>query len=179
MNGDLLRQRRNLIMVSGGLLLFDFADVSVAKISLFGTELLVGDARVLFVTAWLTWSYFLLRYYQYLRAEGDLGINKGIASSFQYRAKQYVHEVDGRKGFQGEINFSRRGMRWTYAILEQAPNRADLLQTKAGSLPLIQSWWWTLSAYLYVTVHTPRVTDHVLPFALAFAAPAVSVSRLM
>lgn len=177
MNGDLLRQRRNLMVVSGGLLLFDLADVSVAKISLLGAELSVGDARVLFVTAWLMWSYFLLRYYQYLRAEGDLGINKGIASTFQYRAKQYVHELDGRNGFHGEIKFSRRGMGWTYTILEHTPDHADLQETKTGSLPLIQSWRWMLAACLYVAMHTPRVTDHVLPFALALAAPVVFAMR--
>lgn len=76
MNTDLLRQRRNLILISGGLLLFDFANVSVAKISVMGTELLIGNAKVIAYFAWAMWCYFLLRYYQYLRAESDLGISK-------------------------------------------------------------------------------------------------------
>ena len=35
MDSDLLRQRRNLMMISGGLLLFDFANVTLTKINIF------------------------------------------------------------------------------------------------------------------------------------------------
>lgn len=47
MTNDLLRQRRNLLITSIGLLLFDFAHMSITKVSLLGTELLVGDPIIL------------------------------------------------------------------------------------------------------------------------------------
>ncbi|QLQ03885.1 MAG: hypothetical protein HZY77_15000 [Thiobacillus sp.] len=72
MTNDLLRQRRNLLITSIGLLLFDFAHMSVAKVSILGTELLVGDPIILKVFAWGMWAYFLLRYYQYLKTSGIL-----------------------------------------------------------------------------------------------------------
>ena len=34
MNNDLLRQRRNIILISGALLIYDFAQVRVTKVSL-------------------------------------------------------------------------------------------------------------------------------------------------
>ena len=71
MNADLLRQRRNLIGISAILLIFDFANVRIAKVSLLGTELLAGNVQVLAVCAWVIRFYILIRYYQYLRAEPD------------------------------------------------------------------------------------------------------------
>ena len=51
MNADLLRQRRNLIGISAILLIFDFANVRIAKVSLLGTKLLAGNVQVLAVCA--------------------------------------------------------------------------------------------------------------------------------
>jgi hypothetical protein len=47
MNNDLLRQRRNLILISGALIIYDFAEISIAKISLLGSDLLVGRPEAL------------------------------------------------------------------------------------------------------------------------------------
>jgi hypothetical protein len=90
MNPDLLRQRRNLIAISAFLVLFDIANIQVAKLSLLGNELIVGNVQVLIYSAWCLWAYFLLRYYQYWRAEPDQYIRKSYAKYLDALARAYT-----------------------------------------------------------------------------------------
>ncbi len=174
MNADLLRQRRNLILISGGLLLFDFADVSVTKVSVLGTELLIGNARVLAYFAWTMWGYFLLRYHQYLNIEGDLGISKAIQSGFEGRARAYVLGLLRIQQIMGSVDFKRTGVRWNYSVNEYDGSSGGPREIGKGSLPLLRAPWWKAQSIYDVAIHTPKATDHVLPFLLALAAPIVS-----
>lgn len=178
MNNDLLRQRRNLLITSIGLLLFDFANVSVSHVSIIGTELLVGDVQTLTIFVWLMWLYFLVRYYQYRNAEGDLGIKSAAFGMFLSKASGYVLEKNGLKSILGHVTVVRHGGGWNYSVVEQS-GRITPREIDGGSLPLIRSWWWRLSSYLYLAVHTQKVTDHVLPLVLAIATPLVIIGRLM
>jgi hypothetical protein len=175
MTNDLLRQRRNLLITSIGLLLFDFAHVSVAKISILGTELLVGNTIVLEAFAWVLWGYFLLRYYQYLKSEKDGGVTEHAGKHFKFLATQHVMRATGRDSLHGEVLVSRNGFRWLYSVAEMQLGEREVVGN--GALPSMRAWWWRLRAYLHIALHTPRVTDHVLPFALAIATPIVIVGR--
>lgn len=177
MEAALLRQRRNLILISSGLLLFDFANVTVTKVSVMGTELLIGNVKVLMYFAWALWGYFFLRYYQYLHEEKDLGISSGIKSQFEARAWHYTFKKINKTQIQGNLEFKRDGFRWRYSVREYDVARSNLHETEAGSLPLMQTCWWLGRAFYHVVVHTPRATDHILPFILAIGAPAVSLVK--
>ncbi len=177
MEAALLRQRRNLILISSGLLLFDFANVTVTKVSVMGTELLIGDVKVLIYFAWALWGYFLLRYYQYLHEEKDLGISSGITSQFESRAWRYTFKKLNKTQIQGDIEFKRQGFRWRYSVKEYDTARSNVRETEGGFLPLMQTYWWLARALYYVVIHTPRATDHALPYLLAIAAPVVSVVK--
>lgn len=177
MNADLLRQRRNLILISGGLLLFDFANVSVGKVNVMGTELLVGDAKVLAYFAWAMWCYFFLRYYQYLRAENDLGISKAIQAGFEGKAKAYVSELHRIKQLMVSIDFRQTGIRWNYSVSEYDTSAGGPREIQKGSLPLLKAVWWKAMSVYYVAIHTPKATDHILPFLLALAAPIVGAVK--
>lgn len=183
MTNNLLRQRRNLLITSIGLLLFDFAHMSVVKVSILGTELLVGDPIILKAFAWGMWAYFLLRYYQYRNAEGDHGIAQTVHAIFRARAIEHVLQVTGRKSLFGEVLIAKDGIGWSYSIKEHGalPNGTlgEPSEKEKGSLPLIRSLWWKLRAYLATAVHTPKITDHFLPFALAIATPLVIAGRAM
>lgn len=168
MTEDLLRQRRNLLITSIGLLLFDFAHMSIAKVSILGTELLVGDAIVLKVFAWVMWAYFLMRYYQYWNAERGSGIRPDIHSFLYGKVLQVALQETGKTSTIG-IDISNIGIRWSYSV-----DRATAVE-----LPLMLIRFWTLQAYLTTAVHTPKVTDHVLPFALAIATPLAILSRML
>lgn len=177
MDTGLLRQRRNLILVSSVLLLFDFANVTVTKVSVMGTELLVGNAKVLIYFAWAIWGYFLLRYYQYLHEEKDLGISAGIKSQFNARAWSYPFKKINKTQINGTIDFERQGFRWAYSVKEYDTGRSSFHETAAGFLPVMKTYWWWARAVYYVAVHTPKATDHILPYLLAIAAPVVSIVK--
>lgn len=177
MSPDLLRQRRNLLLLSGGLILLDFAKVSVVKVSILGTELLIGDPSILLPFAWTIWGYFLLRYYQYLRAEGDLGILAMVKSLFEGRARTHVLTQTNRQHLVGEVTISRKLLRWNYAILEYDPAIGERKEREAGLLPIMSSSYWAARAAFHVLANTPKATDHVLPFLLAIMAPVVAILR--
>lgn len=149
--------------------------MSIAKVSILGTELLVGDPVMLKTFAWATWAYFLLRYYQYFKSESDAEIIRHAANYFKFLARQHVLKSTGRTSLLGEIVLARRRLRWGYTLAESPANVNGKIET--GAFPLILGGWWVLRAYLHVALHTPKVTDHVLPFALAVATPLVIAAR--
>lgn len=182
MNPDLLRQRRNLIAISAVLLVFDFANVKIMKVSVLGTELLVGNAQVLMVCAWVLWGYFLLRYFQYWWIEPG----KPIRDSFDNNLIEYLklfdqdgQRTDDKCGFFVAFRICHCGfLKWKYAIQRSYPTANDKRHINTGtpiSLPFRRTAAWSVKSAAFVCLQTPHVTDHILPFVLAFAAPVVSI----
>ncbi|HUW52385.1 MAG TPA: hypothetical protein VMV99_03045 [Rhodanobacter sp.] len=179
MNQDLLRQRRNLIATSAVLLVFDFAQVTITKVSVLGTELLVGNAKILMICAWVLWAYFLLRYYQYWRAEPD----QHIRSSFKKRLDAYARSYTKATAFQdaagqGYDNYkiTRTGLAsWSYTIQVYDPVKGNMKDGPVFALPAWRLAAWSLKSALFVGIQTPHATDHILPFALAIAAPVITL----
>lgn len=177
MNQDLLRQRRNLIAISAVLIVFDFAQVTITKVSVLGTELLVGNARVLMAYAWILWAYFLLRYYQYWHLEPDRRIRSSFSSRLDAYARSYakakaVRDAAGQA--YGDYTISRTGLiSWSYSLRGYDPIIEGMREGPAFALPAWRLATWVLKSAIFVAVQTPHATDHVLPFALAAAAPVV------
>lgn len=177
MNADLLRQRRNLIGISAVLLVFDFANVEIAKVSVLGTELLVGNVRVLAICAWVIWFYFLVRYYQYLHAEPD----RHIRNSFTERFVRYVRsftKVSDQDEVGQPLSYRIRRVgfaKWSYVSRPYDPARGEFVDGVGPHLP----WWrlvvWSVKTAAFVGIQTPHATDRILPFALAIAAPVVTL----
>ena len=179
MNADLLRQRRNLIAISAALLVFDFANVTITKVSVLGTELLIGNAQVLMVCAWVLWAYFLLRYYQHWRTEPD----QHIRNSFKKKLNEYVRSFtkaepvhDGMGGVFNDYKISSSGIfNWTYALQIYDSTEDCMTNGSITSLPAVRLAAWSVQSAAFVCVQTPHATDHLLPFLLAFAAPIVTI----
>jgi hypothetical protein len=179
MNPDLLRQRRNLILVSLWLLVFDFADVSIGKVSVLGTELVVGSPRVLIFLAWLLWAYFLLRYYQYWRTENKPELRKAFNARLDTYARNFAKpttyqdatgQVFGHKITRGDT------FGWFYALQHYDPVIGAVEKHKAIPLPNFRLLWWAVKAALLTCLNTTHATDHLLPFVLAIAVPVVGVA---
>jgi hypothetical protein len=179
MNQDLLRQRRNLIATSAILLVFDFAQVKITKVSVLGTELLVGNAKVLMVCAWLLWAYFFLRYYQYWRSEPS----QRIRSSFKQRLDAYARsytQVKAERDQYGQAyddyKITRIGIAsWSYTLHGYDPVAGKAKASHASTLPAWRLASWAFKSAMFVAFQTPHATDHVLPFALAIAAPIITL----
>jgi hypothetical protein len=180
MNVDLLRQRRNLIAISAILLIFDFAQVTITKISLLGTDLLVGNVQVLMICAWVLWAYSLLRYYQYWRAEEA----QPIRLAYKKRLDTYVRAYTKAQAVQdsagqmfNDYKIDRTGLAsWTYTLQCYDPRHGSIKDGPSHPLPAWRLAGCSLRSIAHVCVHTHHATDHVLPFAMALAAPIVTLS---
>ncbi|MGE0111660.1 hypothetical protein [Aquabacterium sp.] len=177
MNPDLLRQRRNLILISLALLLSNAASLSIEKISIFGTEISVGNAPNFQACAWVVWFYFLIRYYQYLRQEGDLQIIKTAKSNFDAHSFAYVMRKIDKGALTGRIIVKCRRFGWNYSVMEGGEQPWDGAETEtfSGRIPMARATLWWLDGLTHLLVHTPKGTDHVLPFFIAALAPLASL----
>jgi hypothetical protein len=180
MNQDLLRQRRNLIAISAVLLIFDFAKVKITKVGILGTDLLVGDAHVLMMCAWLLWAYFFLRYYQYWRAEPEQHIRESFKKRLDTYARSYTKARAVQEATSGAVyddyRISRTGRAsWSYTLRQFDPVKGGINDGPTFRLPVWRLALWSLKSAAFVGIQTPHATDHVLPFTLAIAAPVVSL----
>lgn len=67
MNADFTRQRRNLIAFSVALTILYVLDVHVTTINLLGNSLDLKNPRAVYSLLWMTWAYFLYRYFVHAR----------------------------------------------------------------------------------------------------------------
>ena len=74
-----LRQRRNLFIISIGLLLFQAFDLELKKINFFGNEFSVSRPQFIPVFLWITYVYYFVRYYQFFYEA-----NRGVKGAIQY-----------------------------------------------------------------------------------------------
>ena len=181
MNADLLRQRRNLIVVSGVLLIFDFSQVKITKVSVLGTELFIGNAQVLMACAWILWAYFLLRYYQYWCAEPESYVRAAFSERLDHYARSYTKAKPVQEPTYGQVydnyKIARVGFaKWTYTVQTYDVSTSGLADGPTHRLPLWRMVLWWVRASAYVCFQTPHATDHVLPFVLALAAPITAIA---
>jgi hypothetical protein len=185
MDEDLKKARRNLLVISVLLIIFDVASVSVGKVSVVGTELVVGRPEVLRVLLWVFWAYLLLRYCQLLGAQADLGIrtafidrlNKYIRSRLGELGKKAFPSWNQNLAYIGAINLRRVGFRWEQPLRQYDPKKGGEVEIGAFFAP---RWLLALSvlrAAFFVIFATPKFTEFVLPLLLAAAAPVVTLMR--
>lgn len=178
MNSDLLRQRRNLMLISGMLIMFDFAQVSIAKVSILGTELIIGKPTVLIMVAWALWAYFFLRYYQYVREEKDLKILSTFSDYFNRLVRDYakLKAVQDKYGQQySDFRLRRVGyLKWEYALQGYDTSKGETIDQTSKSIPFIYIIFWFIKSLVFLAANTPRITDHVLPIIIALLSPLVA-----
>lgn len=150
--------------------------------SVLGTELVVGNPGVLKPLAWVFWCYFLLRYYQYWRAEPD----SPIRAAFSAKRDKYIHATypierlsnQGMDLSSARVVLSRRGfLQWDVILQAYDVSRGAVYEVVRKSVGRWAVFLWSIRSALHVALNTRHATDHVLPFALAVAAPVVTVYR--
>lgn len=185
MDDGLNKSRRNLIVVSVVLVIFDVAAVSITKVSVLGTELLVGNPAVVHAFLWVLWAYLLVRYAQFLGAENDLGIRNAF---LQKMDRLLIHKIAETSQLQeprwqanlGEIGYSRltrTGLTWRQRLFRYEPSQGESVELTPASIPGYIVIFALFRASLYVAFMTPKATEHIFPLVLAIAAPIVSIFR--
>jgi len=169
---NLLRQRRNLVVLSSLLVVFNFSDITITKVSILGTELLVGDPTRLAIFVWVAWAYFLVRYYQYWREIPDKSLVKSFLGRFNNYAKEYA-DKKYRRGQYSSVNYKLRNesiYSWSFNQETVDPVTGNSPDEEPISIPFIQVVLWAIKSLVFVCIKTPHMTEHVLPFIIALFA---------
>jgi hypothetical protein len=178
MNTDLLRQRRNLLIMSGFLIVFNFADIQIVKVSLLGTQLVIGKPSILMLVVWLIWGYFLLRFYQYLNDEKPLGItekaeeifNKNLAS-YAIKKLFFDHVVQNC-----QHTLIRSGVfHWQCVLAPFDAVKGKHEEVVRKPISVFTVLLIVFLSQVELCFKTTKITDYVLPYIFAVLAPTVSL----
>lgn len=185
MDSDLLRQRRNLILVSIVLAVFDIAKVEIGRVNVLGTNLLIGNPEVVHWLMWLAWAYFFVRYLQYLSVQDDLGLLSGFSGRLSLRQRNYLNRRASELWpdrvqyyYLGPEYIERKGLLlWEQKLFDFDPDQGTMAQvgSEAFEIPRLLQLYYYIASVAYVVFVSPRATDHVLPVLLAMLAPSVTL----
>ena len=171
MGTDLIRQRRNLLVISLGLVAVQLAGATFdSKVSIFGEGITFGHPERLLTGAWVSWTYFLLRYFQYLHEEPDLGLRQGMQEWIHLRYGDHSHNASPEK-------FSWQSW-WRWEICEVHGNPPDdgdwgPAWPKEPRIIALE----TVRAFTFIAIRTPRFTDYLLPVLVALLPLALKVGE--
>ena len=170
MSADLLRQRRNLLVTSLALTAIDLAGATLKKdVSVLGASLEFTNPERVVWGLWILWAYFLVRYWQYLNEEPDLGIYEGMGRWILQRFPQ-----DEFNEYRQWI-FWRYGILWTLRIQDKNWEEDRWLDALQDPKSKLLKALWTLRGFLSVATKTPRFTDYVVPFFVAAIPMLLSI----
>jgi hypothetical protein len=193
-----LRQRRNLFIISFGLLLFQIMGLRLDKISFFGNEFRVSRPAALSVCLWVAYLYYVVRYYQYFHDIKDRGVRNEYLQHVRRLldsrvvAKAKRRFLEGRtkgKGTKyefGQPEFGKNGVvqSWSAMIDVAAPvkitseksnGKSMSFTTTSDTMKSTETVFWKeflrfrVQAFLSVCFRTSLVTDYYLPFVVACA----------
>lgn len=176
MNADLLRQRRNLLVTSLTLIAVNLAGATLkTDVSVLGTAVEFANPERIVWGAWVLWAYFLIRYWQYLNEEPNLGIHERMDAWIQRHLS-----VDDPNGFS-ECNY---WVSWRYCIFwslliqhkDWDPERWEPAKRDPESEIFKASL--TLRSFISVATKTPQFTDYIAPFLVALLPVLLVIWRL-
>lgn len=180
MGPDLLRQRRNLLVVSLALIFSNLAGAEFNnKVAVMGTEITFTRSWALLLGAWLLWGYFLIRYLQYAGEIPNLGIKRSVHEKMLAYMRRNAGVPTKRSDGMGQlVDYEISGssfLRWKVTSGEYQPQNSEVDSHDV----ILGRWiglWWFLRASTAVALATPKVTDYVLPIVVACTAPLVCVT---
>lgn len=188
MSEGFIRQRRNLMLLSMFLLIYDFANIQIAKVSLLGTELIAGRPQVLEWVIWGIWAYLSVRYAQYFAAEEQ----KRVLSEFMRERRELI-ERKARERFSESVRGSfqvvtggtgrainLRG--WSaeaVTTLREGYHHTQKRSADKWEVPCSTALGVSLKAVYKTSLHTTAVTDLLLPVGLSIAVALVALFELV
>ena len=160
------------------LIFFKAAGVTFKKVGFLGAELLIDRPIVVYYGLWLVWAYFLVRYAQFMMESGDLGIRKAVSERITKYAKEKFKATNLQDELGQEIGSKVRylgSMRWALVTETYQVERGDVLAQDRASFGLLRWLLWATRGFLMVTISSTKITEYLLPLALAFATAVMGV----
>lgn len=171
MSADLLRQRRNLLVTSLVLIAINLAGATLKKdVSVLGASVEFSNPERIVWGVWVLWAYFLIRYWQYLNEEPDLGLHKGMERWMLSRVPE-----DEFSRTSNHV-YWQYGVFWTLYYMDEHTGDESWYPSKNGPQVAWKKTIWTVRAFISVAAKTPRFTDYVVPFLVAAIPLLLSIS---
>ena len=172
---DMQKQRRNLILISVALIIFDFADVRIAKVGVLGTDLIVGNPKVLIVVAWITWLYFLLRYFQYWNSNNAQKIRRTYHDHLRSWSNRQAEIIDPNALHTRVISVDNFKA-FKFTLVERIANTKAGMDSKVlKEFSLLETLRAKLRAIFHVAIVSPHFVDQIFPFVIALLAVIATV----
>lgn len=178
MSPDLIRQRRNLMIVSMTIIFLRFGGVTVEKVGAMGIELKISNPAALYVGLWVLFLYFLLRYYQYFMQETNHSFKTEFLSKMDalcfsglQQIAQRQHPVD-IEDLSGTFEFSKLSGSGIQREGEMVIGRDTMGDSLNGpyAVNVMTFWFQAIRAAVHVLFNRSAATDYALPFAVAAIA---------
>ena len=199
-----VRNRRNLLIASLAVLGLQRTGASITHLELFGNTIDLQGPLSILTPLWISWSYFLLRYYQYFRDLGDKGFKQAaIAHAYEVAAKEVKLRysvsapVDVLASFDNpsppEYQFAAVTPHGTVAVRQwRFYVEGDVyVRDRARTASVNQHFtdYFDLPerivrrckgrGWLFVALHTTLITEYIVPFLVAGAPVALEILRLV
>lgn len=177
----LLRQRRNLLVVSLLLLFTEIAQADFSSVSVMGLQTTFGKPEAVHWFLLAFSAYFAYRYFVYLLQEPSLHLK----TEFFRRLDRLSHKkliairnrnFPGAEGAElgGDLSGTRVGR---FPKYEMQVNTGKDIHGNPGigkvEVKLANLWWESLRALLETVVFRSYFTDYILPLVLVFLSWAV------
>src|SRR5690606_16866944 len=172
---DLQKHRRNLILISVALIVFDFADVKIAKVGILGTDLIVGNPNVLIAVAWISWFYFLLRYFQYWATNNAQKIKRTYYDQLRSWFNLQMQKIDPNALQTRAVDLDSFAASRFKIVERFAKTRAGMDTKILKEFSLLATSMAKLKAAFHVAVVSPHSVDQFFPFVVALLAPVATV----
>lgn len=178
MSPDLIRQRRNLMIVSVTIIFLRFGGVTVEKVGAMGLELNIANRAALYVGLWMLFLYFLIRYYQYFMQESNHGIRTEFLSKMDALCLTELRKIAQRQHpipleeLSGTFQFSKLSGSGLQRKGEMVIGRDSVGGFLNGPyyVNVLKLLVQAARAGIHVVFNRPAVTDYLLPFAVAAVA---------
>lgn len=178
MSQDLIRQRRNLLIVSMVLIFAKFSNLEISKFSIIGIELnSFGHPETVYVVLWIVWIYILVRYYQYFTQEGFPNFKNIYLQILNCISKEKIKrliKVKYPKSMEINADYHQlKSRNWKYFGQEDV-SKSGIQGTE------IRNFEMTISnkkfikelivSFFHVSINRSAFTDYILPLFIAIFA---------
>lgn len=175
MSNDLLRQRRNLLVISLLICFVDYAQVELGKLSIFGIEYSqFGRPHAVIYALWVGFFYFLIRYGQYFYQEGRQKLASSFVSTLDEKAASRIKELvleEHPSDFREDCSFHvLQRWKWIYHGQEKVGTDEmghDKINNFEMYISPLKLWREVVASIFSVTFAKSAVTDYLLPFVVA------------
>lgn len=175
MSSDLLRQRRNLMVLSAIFLFMKFAQIEIHKFSIVGIEFnSFKNPNTFFLALWIAWIYFSVRYYQYFVQEGFPYFKEIFYAILDEKSTQKINAIVEKQyplNTRKNVSYTiLKQWNWVYSgQFDSCKNGVYGIDIRNFEMP-ISKWQLfpeILSSISCIMLNRSAFTDYFLPIIIA------------